>query len=78
MPLCRPHAEALSEAVEKLAGQGDLGNEDQRLLSSANDLADGLEINLRLARAGDAVEQRNAIAASGDGRVSRLEQGIWG
>ena len=66
MPLGRPHAEALGEAVEELRGQGDFGDEDERLSSMTDDLADRLEIDLRLARPGDAVEQRDAVAARGD------------
>src|SRR5205823_13296488 len=68
------HAKALGEAVEELAGQRDLGNEDQRLFSPPNDLADSLEINLRLARSGDAVEQRDAIAAGDDRRAQRIRR----
>ena len=68
VPLGRAHAEALGETVEELRGQGDLGHEHQRLPPAPDDLADRLEIDLRLARAGDPVEQRNAIAAVGDGR----------
>ena len=69
VPLGRPHAEALGKAVEELGGQGDLGDENQRLFSTADDLGDGLEIDLGLTRAGDAIEQRDAIAARGHRRA---------
>ena len=63
MPFQRPHAEALREAIEKLSGQRDLRHQDQRLLAAADDLGDRLEIDFGLARAGDAVEQRDVKAA---------------
>src|SRR5262249_36292180 len=64
VPLRGAHAEALREAVKERRGQGDLGDKHQRLFSTADDLADGLEINLRLASTGDAVEQGDAITAT--------------
>ena len=74
VPLGRAHAEALGETVEELRGQGDLGHEHQRLPSATDDLADGLEINLRLAGAGDAVEQGDAIAALGHGCMQGIRR----
>src|SRR5262249_17595822 len=64
MPLRRSHAEALGEAVEKLRGQSDLGDEHQRLFSATDDLSDSFEIDSRLARPGDAVEQCDVITAA--------------
>ena len=63
MPFGRAHAEALRETVEGLRRERDLGHQDQRLTPFADCLGDGLEINLRLARAGDAVEQIDREAA---------------
>ena len=63
MPFGRAHAEALREAVEELRGQRDLGQQDQRLAALADRLGDRLEIDLGLARAGDAVEQVDREAA---------------
>ncbi len=57
MPFGRPCAEALGEAVEKAVGERDLRQQDQRLLAAAQGFGDRLEIDLGLARAGDAVEQ---------------------
>ena len=74
MPFRRPHAEALSEAVEKLRGERDLRHQDQRLVLAADVLGHRLEINLGLAGAGDAVEQRHGVAALVDGGA----QGIGG
>ena len=69
MPFRRPHAEALGEAVEELRGQRDLRHQDQRLPAAPDGLRHRLEIDLGLAGAGDAVEQRRRIAAVGDGRA---------
>ena len=62
MPLRRPRAEAGGEAVEEGAGERDFRQQDQRLLAPAQRLGDRLEIDLRLARAGDAVQQRDGKA----------------
>ena len=60
MPFRRPHAEALGEAVEELRGERDLRHQDQRLPAAPDRFGHRLEIDLGLARAGDAVEQRDA------------------
>ena len=49
--------EALLEAVGRLRGQGDLGHEDDGPLPRLDGVLDRLEIDLRLAAAGDAVEE---------------------
>ena len=67
MPFGGPHAEALREAVEELRGERDLRHQDQRLAALADRLGDRLEIDLGLARAGDAVEQVDREAAVRDG-----------
>ena len=64
MPLHRAAAETRGEAVEKLAGQRDFGQQDQHLFAPRQRRRDGLEINFRLARAGHAVEQAHREAAS--------------
>ena len=74
VPLRRPHPEALGEAVEELRGQRDLRHQHQRLPSATDGLAHRLEIDLRLAGAGDAVEQRDRIAARGDDRAQRVRR----
>ena len=58
MPFRRAHAEARGEAVEELRGERDLRHQDQRLAAAPDGLRHRLEIDLGLARAGDAVEQR--------------------
>jgi len=63
MPGRRPCAEARGEAVEKLRGQRDLRHQDQALPAAADRVSHRLEIDLGLARAGDAVEQRDCVAA---------------
>ena len=68
MPFQRPHAEAVGETVEELSGQRDLRHQDQRLPAAADDLGNGFEIDLGLARAGDAVEQRDVETAVGGER----------
>ena len=71
MPFRRPHPEAGGEAVEKLRGERDLRHQDQALPAAADRLRHRLEIDLGLARAGDAVEQRHRIAALGERRAER-------
>ena len=63
MPFRRAHAEALREAVEELRGERDLRHQDQRLPLAADVLRHAFEIDLGLAGAGDAVEQRHGVAA---------------
>ena len=72
MPFMRPHAEARREAIEELAGQRDLRHQDQRLPALAQDFGDRLEIDFGLARAGHAVEQRDAEFVLRRERAHRL------
>ena len=58
VPFGRADAEACCEAIEELRRERDLGHQDQRLAALPDRLGDRLEIDLGLARAGDAVEQR--------------------
>ena len=71
MPFRRPHAEAGGEAVEELRGERDLRHQDQALPAAADGVGHRFEINLRLARAGDAVEQGHGITALRHGRFQR-------
>ena len=74
VPLDRRAAEAAREAVHELAGQRDLRQHDQRLAALLQRAGDGLEVDLRLARAGDAIEQRD-----GEGRrFDRSAHGVRG
>ena len=57
MPGDRLAAEAGGEAGQEGLGQRDFGEQDQRLLALPDRLGDRLEIDLGLARSGDAVEQ---------------------
>ncbi len=49
--------EAGLEALDGLRGEADFGDEDERGLALLEDPGDGLEIDLRLAAAGDTVEE---------------------
>ena len=69
MPLGRPRAETGGETVEELSGQRDFRQKNQRLAALSQGFRDGLEIDLGLARAGDAFEQRRrerALRDAGD------------
>ena len=68
MPFGRAHAEPRREAIEGLRGERDFRHQDQALAAPRHRLRDRLEIDLGLARAGDAVEQGDGIAA---GRAPR-------
>jgi hypothetical protein len=65
MPFGGPRAEAGGDAVEEGAGERDLGQQDQGLAAGAQAVGDGLEVDLGLARAGDAAQERGRIAAGG-------------
>ena len=71
MPGRRPHAEAGREAVEELRRERDLGHQDQRLPALPHRLGDRLEIDLGLAGARHALEQRHGGAARADDRGER-------
>ncbi len=57
MPDHRVMAEAGGEAAQERLGEGDFGQQDERLAAAAQCLGDCFEIDLGLARAGDSVEQ---------------------
>ena len=63
MPFGRLRAEARSEALEKLRGERDLRHHHQRLPALLQRGGDRLEIDLGLAGAGDAFEQKGLEAA---------------
>src|SRR5258708_1065817 len=65
----RVEGRAVGEGGEEVGGKGEWGGEKQRLFSTADDRGDGLKIDLGLTRAGDAIEQRDAIAARGHRRA---------
>ena len=68
-------AEAGGEALEEGLGQGDFGEEDERLLCLPDSLGDGLEIDFGLARTGDPVEHEGCEFAGRDGRA-QLGRGL--
>ena len=67
MPFGGLGAEAVVEAFEEGLRQRDFRQQDEHLLAGIERRRDRLEIDLGLARAGDAVEQRHAEAAGGGG-----------
>ena len=71
MPFRRPHAEPCGEAVEELRRKRDLRHQNERLPAGPDHLRHRLEIDLGLARPGDAVEQRDAVAAVPNGLPQR-------
>ena len=71
MPLGRPHAKARREPVQHLRGQRDLGHQHERLPAAPHGFGHRLEIDLRLAGAGDAIDQRDRVAAGRDARAQR-------
>ena len=74
MPFGGPGAEARGEAIEELRSQRDFRQQDERLTARAQRRGDRLEIDLRLARAGDAFEQDRAERA----RLDRARQRVGG
>jgi len=64
MPLGGLRAEAFLAAGDKLTGERDLRHQHQRLAATLETLGDGLEIDFRLAGAGDAVEQGHGEAVA--------------
>ena len=72
MPFGRLCAEAVLEALEKGVRQRDFRQQDQHLPALVERRGDRLEIDLGLARAGDAVDQRDADAALLDRRAQRV------
>ena len=67
----RAGAEAGLDPVEELARERDLGQQHQRLAARAQRLGDGFEIDLGLARPGDALQERGEKRRGGDGGAQR-------
>ncbi len=76
MPRGGPRTETGREAVEKLRGKRNLRHQDQALPAAADGVRHRLEIDLGLAGAGDAIEQRDRIAALGDDGLQRRGGGV--
>ena len=66
MPQPGTDAETRLEAVDELRRERDLGHQDQALAPEPHRLGNRLEIDLRLARTGDALEQRHPIGRGPD------------
>src|ERR1700733_7860614 len=64
MPFGRRRAEALGKARQQLGRERNLGQQHQRLLARRQRRRYRVEINLGLARAGDAVQQRHGKSAA--------------
>ena len=71
-------AEAALEALQPLGRERDLGQQHQHLPAGAQRRGDGLEIDLGLAGAGHAVEQRDAAAACRDQPAQRIGRAALG
>ena len=65
MPLGGTGAEALLAAGDELAGERDLGHQHEHLAPARQRSRNRLEIDFRLARACDAVEQAHGETAAG-------------
>ena len=59
MPFGGRDAEPLLETIAELRRQRNFGHQDENLFAATQRFGHGLEINLRLARSGDAFEQRD-------------------
>ena len=77
VPFHRRAAEAALEAVHELAGERDLGQHDERLPSLLEGARHGLEVDLGLAGAGDAVEQRDGEGVGAAGGAHGVRGGDW-
>jgi hypothetical protein len=66
---------APAERLDRLRGQADLGDQDQRLLALPDDLLDGAQVELGLAAAGHAIEEERAETALAQGRL-QLRPGL--
>src|SRR6266705_2273258 len=62
---------AAAKSFDRLRRQADFGNQDQRLLALANDFFDCLQIDFRLAAAGNAVKRKDAKPTLADGLLDR-------
>ncbi len=76
VPFRRPRAEPRREPVEELGGQRDFRQQHERLPPLPQRLGDRLEIDLRLARAGDAFEQRRGKGAGRDAGGEVVGRGL--
>jgi hypothetical protein len=59
------YAEALAETRQRLRGQADLRDQYQRLPAARQAVGDGVQVDLGLAAAGDAIEQERGEAVGG-------------
>jgi hypothetical protein len=59
------YAEALAETRQRLRGQADLRYQYQRLPAARQAVGDGVQVDLGLAAAGDAIEQERGEAVGG-------------
>ena len=75
MPFQRPHPETHGKTVEELPGQRDLRHQDQRLFAVTDNFRNRFEIDLGLARTGDAIEQRDVKTAVRRQRAHRVHRG---
>ena len=72
VPECYGRSKALPKPVDRLRGQGDLRHQADRPASLRQAPRDGPQVELRLPRAGDAVQQQRLGARD----VERLEDGL--
>ncbi len=63
------HAQPFAKARQRLRGQADLRHQHQRLPAAPQAVGDGVQVDLRLAAAGHAVEQEGTEPRSADDRV---------
>ncbi len=79
MPLRRAHPESRRETIQRLRGERDFRHQDQALAAARYRFGHRLEIDLGLARAGDAVEQGDGVAAGAHAVAQRrARRGLGG
>ena len=71
-----PLSESCIEAHQRLKGQRDLRDQDDRLLSLRDDAGDQFHIHFGLAAAGDAVDQRRSWCLFPHPRTDLLHHGL--
>ncbi len=76
MPFGRAAAEPLGKPVEELNGERDFRQQDERLPAAAKRFRNRGEIGFRLARAGDAVQQRCGKSLAGDRAAQSARRGF--
>src|ERR1022692_1996823 len=69
-------AESRLESLDRLRRERYFRHEDDRAFAFFERVGDGLQINLRLAAAGDAVEQKRVGRGPGSTRVARVKFGV--